>query len=101
SCRRRPRRPTAGRPTRCPRSDEPMPESPLLIAECCQNHNGDREILKRMIHEATENGADYVKIQALYSWEVAYRERFEEGVVVDGEQRAIKRPYQAEVDRLS
>lgn len=78
-----------------------MPEAPLLIAECCQNHNGDREILKRMIHEATENGADYVKIQALYSWEVAYRERFEEGVVVDGEQRAIKRPYQAEVDRLS
>jgi sialic acid synthase SpsE len=76
--------------------------NPVLIAECCQNHKGDREILKRMIHEATEAGADYVKIQALYSSEVTYRERFEEGVVdADGRQRSIQRPYQAEVDRLS
>ena len=75
---------------------------PVLIAECCQNHNGNRENLKRMIHAAAEAGADYVKIQALRSKEIAYRERFEEGVTdADGTVRAIKRPYQAEVDRLS
>ena len=75
---------------------------PTLIAECCQNHNGDKDILQRMIHTAAENGADYVKIQAIRSEEVAYRERFEEGVKDEsGEVLAIKRPYQAEVDRLS
>lgn len=75
---------------------------PILIAECCQNHNGDREILKRMIHAAAESGADYVKIQSLRSRDITYRQRFEEGVVdSNGVVRAIKRPYQAEVDRLS
>lgn len=75
---------------------------PILIAECCQNHKGDREVLKRMIHVAAENGADYVKIQALRSREVTFRERFEEGITdADGTVRAIKRPYQTEVDRLS
>jgi sialic acid synthase SpsE len=75
---------------------------PILIAECCQNHLGDREILKRMIHAATESGADYVKVQALRSWEVTRRERFEEGVVGDdGEVRTIQRPYAPEVERLS
>ena len=75
---------------------------PTLIAECCQNHNGDKDILQRMIHTAAENGADYVKIQAIRSEEVAYRERFEEGIKdKSGEVLAIKRPYQAEVDRLS
>jgi N,N'-diacetyllegionaminate synthase len=74
---------------------------PLLIAECCQNHQGSRETLKRMIHAAAENGADYVKIQALYSADVTFRERFEEGVVEDGRQVAIQRPYAAEVERLA
>lgn len=77
-------------------------DSPILIAECCQNHNGDRAILQRMIHAAAENGADYVKIQALRSREIAYRERFEEGIVAeDGTVQAIKRPYASEVARLS
>jgi N,N'-diacetyllegionaminate synthase len=75
---------------------------PILIAECCQNHNGNREILKRMIHEAANAGADYAKIQAIRSREVAFRERFENGVVdAQGVQRAIKRPYAAEVERLA
>jgi N,N'-diacetyllegionaminate synthase len=75
---------------------------PILIAECCQNHSGDRETLKRMIHAAVDSGADYVKLQALYSHEVAYRERFEEGRTnKDGSVGVIKRPYQAEVDRLA
>lgn len=75
---------------------------PVLIAECCQNHNGSREILKRMIQAAAENGADYVKIQAIRSRELTFRERFEEGVVgADGTVKTIKRPYQPELERLS
>ncbi|NCU87257.1 MAG: general stress protein [Actinobacteria bacterium] len=72
-----------------------------LIAECCQNHNGSREILKRMIHAAAEAGAKYAKIQALRSSELTFRERFEEGqVLADGTTTVIKRPFQAEQDRL-
>jgi len=75
---------------------------PKLIAECCQNHNGSKDTLKRMIHEAAAAGADYVKIQAIRSREVTRRERFENGVKdADGTVRVIQRPYQAEVDRLA
>ncbi|NBO68752.1 MAG: general stress protein, partial [Actinobacteria bacterium] len=70
-------------------------------AECCQNHNGSREILKRMIHAAAEAGAKYAKIQALRSSELTFRERFEEGqVLADGTTTVIKRPFQAEQERL-
>lgn len=74
----------------------------VLIAECCQNHNGDLEILKRMIHAAAGAGADYAKIQGLRSTELAYRERFECGEVdADGTVRTITRPFAAERERLS
>ena len=79
-----------------------MSDRPILIAECCQNHGGDREILRRMIHEAAAAGADAVKIQSLRSREVTFRERFEQGEKdADGTVRAIHRPYAAEVERLS
>ena len=39
---------------------------PIIIAECCQNHNGDFNILKEMIHSAAENGADYVAFGSFY-----------------------------------
>ena len=75
---------------------------PVIIAECCQNHNGDKEILKDMIHAAAENGADYVKIQAIRSSELSHRARFDEGETdANGKQLVIKRPYQAEFERLS
>lgn len=75
---------------------------PVIIAECCQNHNGSREILRRMIHEGAENGADYVKIQAIRSRELTFRERFEEGDTdANGVVQIIKRPYQAELERLA
>lgn len=75
---------------------------PILIAECCQNHNGRRDILARMIHEAVAAGADYVKIQALYSRDLTRRDRFEEGVTdPDGTVRAIRRPHGAEHLRLA
>jgi N,N'-diacetyllegionaminate synthase len=77
-------------------------DKPVLIAECCQNHNGDRETLKKMIHTAAENGADYVKIQAIRSKELTCRERFEKGELYeDGSVKTIIRPYQPEFDRLS
>ena len=73
---------------------------PIIIAECSQNHNGDQEILKRMIHTAAENGADYVKIQAIRSKDLSYRERFEQGLEEGGVVKVIKRPYQPEFERL-
>lgn len=76
--------------------------SPILIAECCQNHNGDRETLKQMIHAAAENGADYVKIQAIRSKELTHRPQFDEGRTdAQGNTLTIKRPYNQELERLS
>ena len=72
-----------------------------IIAECCQNHNGDRDLLKKMIHKAAENGADFVKIQTIRSKELVFRERFEEGLTENGIIKAIQRPYAAEFERLS
>ena len=72
-----------------------------FIAECCQNHNGDKEILKKMIHTASENGADYVKIQAIRSKDLSKRTRFEDGEVdSNGKIKIIKRPYDNELERL-
>jgi N,N'-diacetyllegionaminate synthase len=74
---------------------------PIIIAECCQNHNGNQETLKRMIHEAAENGADYVKIQAIRSRELTHRPRFDDGEIdAAGKVKVIKRPYAAELERL-
>jgi len=54
-----------------------------------------------MIHAAAEAGAKYAKIQALRSSELTFRERFEEGqVLADGTTTVIKRPFQAEQERL-
>ena len=71
-----------------------------IIAECCQNHNGDLKILKDMIWAAASAGADYVKIQSMLASDLAYREVFEEGLIEEGETKAIKRPYRTEYDRL-
>jgi sialic acid synthase SpsE len=73
-----------------------------IIAECCQNHNGDKETLKKMIHTAAEHGADYVKIQAIRSKDLSFRERFEKGKVdKTGKVLVIKRPYEQELERLA
>ncbi len=72
-----------------------------IIAETCQNHNGSRDILRKMIKAAAEAGATYVKSQVIFSGDITYRKRFENGFV-DGNNivKAIKRPYDAEVKRL-
>ena len=73
-----------------------------LIVELCQNHNGDRETFGRMIKSAAESGADYVKMQSIFSDDVTKRDRFEEGVTfADGTVKTIKRPYDAEKARLA
>ena len=73
-----------------------------LIVELCQNHNGDRETFGRMIQSAAESGADYIKMQSMFSDDVTKRDRFEEGVMfADGTVKVIKRPYDAEKARLS
>ena len=72
-----------------------------IIVELCQNHNGDRKILRRMIHSAKENGADIVKGQIIFSEDLSHRERFDEGFEEsNGVKKTIKRPYQAEFERM-
>ena len=73
-----------------------------IIVEVCQNHLGSRKLLGEMIEAAARNGADYVKMQSIYSEDLTRRERFEEGETdKNGKIVAMKRPYGAEFDRLS
>ncbi len=71
-----------------------------LIAEFCQNHNGEYGVLERMVYAAAENGAQVGKIQTIFAHQVAFRPQFEEGHVRDGRTLAIKRPYASEYERL-
>ena len=71
-----------------------------IIAEFCQNHNGNPTLLKEMVWAAAESGATYAKIQSMLADDLTFRERFEEGLWEDGRQKAIKRPYQPEYERL-
>lgn len=66
-----------------------------IIAEFCQNHLGDRDLLQQMITVAKKSGATYAKIQGLYSHELTERIEFENPKGV------IFRPYKAELERLS
>ncbi|RMZ49851.1 general stress protein [Flavobacteriaceae bacterium PRS1] len=72
----------------------------IFIAEFCQNHNGDFELLKDMIYAAKESGADYAKIQNIFADMLSFRERFEGGLTSEGVTKVIKRPYQPEYNRL-
>lgn len=71
-----------------------------IIAELCQNHNGDMKIVEEMVHAASESGADYAKIQSLHSSELTHRKRFDEGLVEGGKIKTIKRDYKSEYERL-
>jgi N,N'-diacetyllegionaminate synthase len=73
---------------------------PQVIAELCQNFNGDKALLKDMIWAAAGSGADYVKVQGIFSNELTHRPRFDTGLIEGGEVRVIKRPYEAELERL-
>ena len=71
-----------------------------IIAELCQNHNGDRKLLEEMVYAAAESGATYAKIQSMLVRELTDRERFNEGVIKDGVTQVIKRPFAPEYERL-
>lgn len=72
-----------------------------IIAEICQNHRGSRALLQEMVAAAAESGADYVKMQSIFSTDLTHRIRFDEGTTdPDGTVRTIKRPYAAERERL-
>jgi N,N'-diacetyllegionaminate synthase len=72
-----------------------------IIAEFCQNHNGNFDHLRKMINDAAEGGATHGKIQTIFVEDLTFRERFEDGEVdSNGIQTVIKRPYKPEHDRL-
>ena len=72
-----------------------------FIAEFCQNHNGDFEILQKMVWDAAEVGAKYAKIQTMYADDLSHRKRFDEGEInEDGTIKVIKRPYIDEYNRM-
>jgi N,N'-diacetyllegionaminate synthase len=72
-----------------------------LIAEFCQNHNGDFDILQRMIDAAAEGGATHGKIQTIFADDLSFRPEFETGETdANGRTVIIKRPYKAEYERL-
>jgi sialic acid synthase SpsE len=55
-----------------------------------------------MVHAAAENGADYVKMQSIFSQDLTPRGRFEHGEKEDnGVAKAIKRPFRPEYERLA
>ena len=72
----------------------------IIIAELCQNHNGDFEDVRKMVHETKSAGATHVKIQSIYADMLNFRPQFEDGVEIDGETLAIKRPFRTEYERL-
>lgn len=73
-----------------------------IIVEVCQNHLGSRDILKKMVTEAAESGADFIKMQSIFSEDLTHRPRFDEGETnADGTVKVIKRPYEAEKERLA
>ena len=72
-----------------------------IIAELCQNHNGDPDLVRRMVDEAAEAGATHVKLQNIHASTVSFRPQFEQGLEVDGVTLAIRRPWSAERDRLA
>ena len=48
-----------------------------IIAELCQNHNGDINLVKDMVAQAKYNGADIVKIQSIKANSLTKREEYE------------------------
>ncbi len=71
-----------------------------LIAEFCQNHNGDFDLLEKMIFAAAEAGATHGKMQTILADTITFRPQFEEGLIQEGIVKSIKRPYMKEYERL-
>ena len=72
-----------------------------IIAELCQNHNGDFNILKKMISSASRAGATHLKIQHIRPEILNFRARHEKGISIDDRKISLERPFNAEYQRLS
>ncbi len=72
-----------------------------FIAELCQNHNGNSELVFQMLDEAVQAGATHVKLQHIYVENLTFRNEFENGGedLVSGAQ-FISRPFRQEYNRL-
>ena len=71
-----------------------------MIAEICQNHNGDLGLIKEMVCAAKESGASYAKMQTIDSTQLTHRIRFDKGLIEGGKTKCIKRPFHDEYSRL-
>ena len=71
-----------------------------FIAELCQNHNGDLDNLLRMVESAAIGGATHIKTQHIYVKNLTFRSEFEEGLTLNKDVHAIKRPWKQEYERL-
>ena len=72
-----------------------------MIAEICQNHNGDPGLINELVCAAKESGASYAKMQTIHSKQLTHRERFDDGIFEGSKIRCIKRPFQDELKRLT
>lgn len=72
-----------------------------IIAELCQNHNGNPENVFSLLEAAVRSGATHVKLQHIFSENLTFRAEFENGHLNPvNNQRIIKRPYTQEFERL-
>ncbi len=71
-----------------------------IIAEFCQNHNGDFDNVVKMIEAASQAGATHAKIQTIFTDTLTYRPQFEQGLIEKNEIKCIKRPFKEEFERL-
>ena len=71
-----------------------------IIAELCQNHKGDKNLLDEMVSAASDAGASYCKIQSMQSKDLTHRKRFDQGLIEGNKTRVIKRPFKKELKRL-
>ena len=72
-----------------------------IIAELCQNHNGDVDLLFKMVEEASKSGATHVKLQHIFVDNLTFRPEFETGGLNPvSKTNYIERPYAAEYARL-
>ncbi len=70
-----------------------MKKKVTVIAELCQNHNGDMNIVKEMVQAAAEAGADIAKIQSIRSKDLTHRKKFDQGLIEGKKVKIIKRPF--------
>lgn len=73
-----------------------------IIAELCQNHNGDKNLMLEMVVKAAEAGATHVKLQHIFADNISFRPEFENGGGLDPVfgHLWIDRAYDSEYRRL-